>query len=106
MMRTSGHLRAAAAAAVQQHRCGQAGPPRQGRRPRTHSCGLGQGLRDAFRVTHSCIPRPFLLQEPPPELAEVLRQVQAAIDELGGRVVPKFSWSCPKVRTACKGCAG
>jgi hypothetical protein len=36
------------------------------------------------------------LQPPPPELAALRAQVAAAIAELGGRVVPKLSWSCPK----------
>lgn len=36
-----------------------------------------------------------LLQPPPPELDELRRQLSAAIDVLGGRVVPKLSWSCP-----------
>ncbi|EFN57174.1 hypothetical protein CHLNCDRAFT_21599, partial [Chlorella variabilis] len=33
---------------------------------------------------------------PPPELATLRQQLQAAIESLGGRVVPKLSWSCPK----------
>lgn len=41
-----------------------------------------------------CLPA---VQPPPPELEQLKAQVQAAIDELGGRVVPKLSWSCPKV---------
>lgn len=40
---------------------------------------------------------PSAVQPPPPELEQLKAQVQAAIDELGGRVVPKLSWSCPKV---------
>ncbi|KAL4425346.1 hypothetical protein ABPG75_009362 [Micractinium tetrahymenae] len=35
-------------------------------------------------------------QPPPAELAELRRQLAEAIAELGGRVVPKLSWSCPK----------
>lgn len=42
-----------------------------------------------------------LLQQPPPaELSELRRQLADAIADLGGRVVPKLSWSCPKVGAA------
>ncbi|KAI8102196.1 hypothetical protein M9435_005802 [Picochlorum sp. BPE23] len=33
---------------------------------------------------------------PPEELAEVYARVKDAIDELGGCVIPKLQWSCPK----------
>ena len=39
-----------------------------------------------------------------PEFPELLAAVRAAIAELGGRVLPKLSWSCPKVRAGAVGC--
>lgn len=33
---------------------------------------------------------------PPEELAEVYARVKDAIDDLGGCVIPKLQWSCPK----------
>lgn len=36
----------------------------------------------------------------PEALEGLLREVTAAIQELGGKVVPKLNWSAPKVKTS------
>ena len=51
-----------------------------------------------FALCHiDCPAATSLLQPPPAELAELVAAMQQAIEELGGRVLPKLSWSCPKV---------
>lgn len=40
-------------------------------------------------------PPPFAMQVP--RFPELLAQIRAAIEQLGGAVAPKFTWSCPKV---------
>ena len=37
---------------------------------------------------------------PCPDLTDLRQAVAAAIDELGGAVIPKLTWSCPKARGA------